>query len=228
MIEEIEAHFEKEYPKEGCGIIGIVKGKKQWFPCKNLADRNEDFIIDPTEYLNIRKKADVFAIVHSHPDGEAVPSENDIKFCNVLGVKYWIFSYPGMDYYELEPKTYYNELLGREYKFGTFDCYEAVRDHYKKYLSINLNRLTYVDDWWEKGFDYFTDEHIKEMGFRRVDNPKNHDVLVFKMGANVPNHCGVYLGNDIMYHHAVNRLSCRENLYPLWKKYLVGIYRYDS
>jgi cell wall-associated NlpC family hydrolase len=52
--------------------------------------------------------------------------------------------------------------------------------------------------------------------------------LIFTMGANVPNHCGVYTGNDIFFHHAVNRLSCRENLYPLWKKYLTGIYRYET
>jgi len=28
MIDEIQEHFAKEYPKEGCGIIGIVEGKK--------------------------------------------------------------------------------------------------------------------------------------------------------------------------------------------------------
>ena len=36
MIEDIKAHFEKEYPREACGIIGVVKGKKTWFPCKML------------------------------------------------------------------------------------------------------------------------------------------------------------------------------------------------
>ena len=44
----------------------------------------------------------------------------------------------------------------------------------------------------------------------------------------VNNHCGVYLGNDIFYHHAEERLSCRENLYPRWHKWLVGAYRYAA
>ena len=48
----------------------------------------------------------------------------------------------------------------------------------------------------------------------------------FKVEAERNNHCGVYLGNDIFYHHAVKRLSCRESLYPFWQKWLVGAYRY--
>lgn len=226
MIKKIQDHFKTYYPREGCGIIGIVKGKKKWFPCDNIAEEG-DFAINPTEYLAIRKKADIYAIVHSHPDGTCEPSENDIKYCNVMGVRYWIFSYPSMDFYELEPQEYCNELIGREYEFGVTDCLEAVRDHYKK-LGIQLpTRLPYIDDWWEKGYNYFTEEHINEWGFKKVENPKPHDVLVFRVGADVPNHCGVYLGDSLFYHHAVNRLSCRENLYPLWKKYLVGIYRYE-
>jgi len=56
MIDEIQEHFAKEYPKEGCGIIGIVEGKKQWFPCKNIATNNQDFIMCSKDYLNVIKK----------------------------------------------------------------------------------------------------------------------------------------------------------------------------
>ena len=227
MIDEIAEHFKDWYPKEGCGIIGIVKGKKKWFPCKNIAEEGEDFAIDPNEYLRIRKQADIYAIVHSHPNGTNEPSENDIKYCNVMGVRYWVFDYPGMNLNIIEPETYFNELVGRDYEFGVKDCLEAVRDHYKKYLNIDLpKRLPYLDDWWEKGHNYFTEEHLSEWGFTKVDNPEPQDILIFTMGTDVPNHCGVYLGDGIFFHHAVNRLSCREHLYPLWKKYLTGIYRY--
>ena len=53
MIEEIQKHFEKEYPKEGCGVVGIIKGKKQWFPCENLAKGTENFILSSKDYLNM-------------------------------------------------------------------------------------------------------------------------------------------------------------------------------
>ena len=45
MIDEIQQHFEGVYPREGCGIIGIVRGKKEWFPCKNIAEDEKDFIM---------------------------------------------------------------------------------------------------------------------------------------------------------------------------------------
>ena len=46
FLEEIRQHFEEEYPKEGCGILAVVKGKQKWFPCTNIAEENNHFIID--------------------------------------------------------------------------------------------------------------------------------------------------------------------------------------
>ena len=68
FIEELRGHFEKEYPKEGCGVISVVKGKKKWFPCTNTAEDDEHFIIDTQEYLKLSRTTDIIGIVHSHPD----------------------------------------------------------------------------------------------------------------------------------------------------------------
>ena len=230
MIDEIQKHFEKEYPREACGIIGIVKGKKVYFPCTNLASEDEDFILDPNDYISVKRQADIVAIVHNHIQSTNKASENDKKYCNALGIPYYIFSYPELQLNILEPTVNTNSLAGREYEFGKFDCLEACRDYYKQELNISLPKrlLPYVDDWWKFGHNYFTDEHIKEWGFTKVEDLRQNDLLIFTMGALVPNHCGVYINNDVFFHHAVNRLSCKENLYPLWKKYLTGIYRYEA
>ena len=228
-LSAIEDHFRSWYPKEGCGVIGVVKGKSKWFPCENLAEEEEDFVMNPDDFHRVSLKSDVIAIVHSHIHSSPEPSYNDIKYCNALGIPYYIFSYPNMELEILKPKKVVNELAGREYEFGIFDCLEAVRDFYSQKLSINLKRReAYLDDWWEHGEDYFTPEHIKEWGFHQVEDLKENDVLIFSMGAKIGTHCGVYLDEDIFFHHAVNRLSCKENLYPLWKKHLTGIYRYGS
>ena len=228
-LSAIEDHFRSWYPKEGCGVIGDVKGKSKWFPCENLAEEEEDFVMNPDDFHRVSLKSDVIAIVHSHIHSSPEPSYNDIKYCNALGIPYYIFSYPNMELEILKPKKVVNELAGREYEFGIFDCLEAVRDFYSQKLSINLKRReAYLDDWWEHGEDYFTPEHIKEWGFHQVEDLKENDVLIFSMGAKIGTHCGVYLDEDIFFHHAVNRLSCKENLYPLWKKHLTGIYRYGS
>ena len=129
----------------------------------------------------------------------------------------------------LEPKKNFYPLIGREYKFGVKDCFEALRDWLAS-EDINIPcREPFEDDWWEKeDLNYFTEENIKNWNHIKVEEPTKNDVLIFQVDAQIPNHCGVYLGNDIFFHHAVNRLSCRDNLYPFWIKYLVGIYRYEA
>ena len=129
----------------------------------------------------------------------------------------------------VEPVRETKELYGRDYEFGVNDCFEAARDYY---LSTGLdipNRPLFEDDWWDKGLNYFTDDYIASWGFKRIEgNMQKGDLIIFTIQANIPNHCGVYLGNDIFYHHAEHRLSCRENLYPLWKKSITGVYRYET
>lgn len=228
MIDEIKEHFEKEYPKEACGLIGLVRGKKQFFPCENIADSDNDFIMSSTDYMKYKRVMDVVGIVHNHPDGTNEPSVADINNCNAVGIPYYIFSYPEMELNILEPKVRTNPLLGREYSFGTADCFEAMRDWLASENIHIPTRDLFEDDWWKKGLNYFTEENIKNWNHVKVDDPKKNDVLIFQIESDVPNHCGVYLGNDIFFHHAVNRLSCRESIFPFWRDYIVGIYRYEA
>ena len=228
MIEDIRTHFDKEYPKEACGVIGIVKGKKKWFPCRNIAESDEDFVMSSEDWFDIKKKADIFAIVHNHINSSNEPSQSDINNCNALGIPYYIFSYPELELNILEPKEIFNPLIGREYIFGSSDCFEAMRDWL---ASENIQipaREPFEDDWWEKGIDYFTEENIKNWNHIKVDSPQKNDVLIFAVDSSVGNHCGVYLGDDILLHHAHGRLSCRESLYPFWAKHIIGIYRYAT
>ena len=229
FIEEIREHFEKEYPREGCGVLTVIKGKKEWIPCKNIAEDDEDFIFDSEEYLKLARTSDIVGIVHSHPDASSEPSESDIKYCNSVRIPYYIFSYPEMNLTVVEPEqNVTNDLYGREYKFGVRDCFEAMRDYLvTKSITIPA-RAAFEDNWYKKGIDYFCPDVIKNWGGQEVElsNLQENDVLIFRVQEEINNHCGVYLGNDIFYHHAVNRLSCRENLYPFWHQYLVGGYRY--
>ena len=228
MIEDIQKHFEAEYPREACGIIGVVKGKKKYYPCENVAEDDNDFIMSSTDYMKHKRCMDIIGIVHNHPNADNTPSEGDIDNCNALGIPYYIFSYPDMELNILEPKVNVNPLLGREYKFATADCFEASRDWLAAEGIHIPPRDPFEDDWWLKDLNYFTEENIKNWGLVKVDNPQKNDVLIFQIEADVPNHCGVYLGNDVFFHHAVNRLSCRESLYPFWRKHIVGIYRYEA
>jgi len=230
MIDEIQEHFAKEYPKEGCGIIGIVEGKKQWFPCKNIATNNQDFIMCSKDYLNVIKKADILGIVHNHINTSNKPSESDINGCNSTGIPYYIFD-SEMNLNIVEPTTKAFPLIGREYKFGVMDCFEAIRDYLKTQNIEIPPRALFEENWWKKeDLNYFTDDMAKQWGGKRVDKKELqiNDVLIFQMESDVPNHCGVYIGKDMFFHHAVHRLSCRESLFPRWAPTIVGVYRYDA
>ena len=228
FLHKIEPHFFEEYPREACGVLAVQKGKLKWFPCENIAEDNEEFLFNSTEYLKINRTSDIVGIVHSHPDGEATPSEHDIQNCNALGIPYYIFSYPGLDFEIVTPETDTSDLYGREYKFGVRDCFEAMRDYLKEQGIELPPRIPFEDDWFNKDLDYFCPEIIEKWGGKQVDlsDLQKNDVLTFSVDSNVANHCGVFLGSDIFYHHAVNRLSCRENLYPFWAQHIDRAYRY--
>lgn len=226
FLTEIEKHFEEYYPKEGCGLIGVVNGDAKWFPCKNISKTNDTFVFDSSEYMEIAQKCDIIAVVHNHINTSNEPSMHDIKYCNATGLIYYIFSYPDMELYTLNPERKDKPLYGRLYEFGVQDCFEAARDYYIKQGLDIPNRIPFEEKWWLKGINYFSDEYIKTWNFEKVDTMKKGDFLTFSIFSEVPNHCGVYLDNDIFFHHAVNRLSCKESLFPDWKKHLTGIYRY--
>jgi len=228
FFREIEEHFKNEYPKEACGLLVVKKGKPEWIPCKNIAEDSDDFLFDPIEYLKHRRTSDIIGIVHSHPNGEAAPSEADITSCNSLGITYYIFSYPEMDVHILEPEINTTELYGREYKFGVADCFEASRDYLASVGIDIFPRIPFEDDWWKKDIDYFTDEMMEEWGFKPVElkEAQKNDVLIFNVRSHIGNHCGIYLGNEVFYHHAENRLSCRESLHPFWAQNIKRVYRY--
>ena len=134
-----------------------------------------------------------------------------------------------MDLNTIEPKIRTNPLVGREYVFGITDCFEAARDYYLEYFNIDLKtREMFEDDWWFKGIDYFEEAYIKTYGFNKVEAPEVGDMLVFAVNSQVGNHCGIYLGDNTFFHHAVNRLSCREAISTLWVNSLIGVYRYAT
>ena len=228
-IEAIEKHFQEWYPKEACGVLVAIKGKKEWIPCDNVSEDKDNFIIDSKQYIAASRKGDIVGIVHSHPDASAEASETDIKYCNAIGIPYYIFSYPDMELNVVQPERAKKSLYGREYEFGIRDCFEALRDWLEKENIFIPPREPFEDDWWNNNLDYFTDEIIENYGYAPVDgNMKPNDVIIFKINASVGNHCGVYLGDDVFFHHAENRISCRENLYPFWKQHISGVYRHEA
>lgn len=227
LCEEIkikfEGHTKVEWPREACGLVAVVKGKQQYFECKNIAPGKEDFILDPEDYIRVddfvRSHAgEIVAVVHSHPFTSARPSMADLVGCESSGLQWFIYSSRGHEWNSFIPMGYKAPLIGRPFKHGVFDCYSAVRDWYGQNKGFNLPDFDRAPEWWKKGTDLIMDNFMSA-GFVQIPESEiqEGDGLLINISSPVVNHCAIYIGNDQVFHQTMNRLSSRE-IYGGWLK----------
>ncbi len=78
---EILEHAKEEIPKESCGLIALVDGTLEYFPCGNVsAFPTESFALDG--YEKVEDNSDeIIGLVHSHPNHSVEFSEVDKSAC---------------------------------------------------------------------------------------------------------------------------------------------------
>lgn len=223
LLDKICNYFSGDFKNEPCGLICVIKGKLKFIEIDNISTEPDTFIPEPIKYSAYYPF--VVMLAHGHSDN-SIPSEHDKIQSSIHNIPYLIVNQKTKEYSIYTPAKYYN-LLGRSYNFGVSDCFELARDWYKLHGIYTNPRKVWQDDWWDQGLDYIGNE-INEWPFIPTFNLEYGNLLVFKMGADVPNHIGIYLEDDLFIHHAVNRLSCVENLYPIWGENIVGIYKHEK
>ena len=80
ILSSMFEHFGRCAPREGCGVLAVKKGKLKWLPCTNIAQDDDDFALDPDEYIKIYHTHDVVGIVHSHVNSSCEPSETCLLY----------------------------------------------------------------------------------------------------------------------------------------------------
>ena len=220
--DEFVAHATRDFPREACGLVAIVKGKQQYYECKNIAENDNDFILDPRDYIRVSDfvssyAGDLVAVIHSHPNTDPRPSMADLVGCEQSGLAWHIYSCKNQEWKSFQPSGYKAPLIGRPYKQGVFDCYSAARDWYAQ-NGIFIPDFERHKDWVLRGDNLFM-KHFKEAGFEQVpeEDLKVGDTILFNIQNEVTNHCAIYIGNDMIFHQTVNRLSSRE-IYGGWLK----------
>ena len=94
--QEAKKHFQECKPAEGCGLLVERGGNEFFFPCKNIASHIQDnitFAINPLDFAACEDSgADILAVIHSHVEGSAEPSEADINNCKLYMMDWYIYS----------------------------------------------------------------------------------------------------------------------------------------
>ncbi len=238
-ISAIQYHAEADYPRESCGLIVIRKGRERYVRCKNVAPDNGHFIIPAQDYAQAEEQGDIIAVVHSHPDAPAAPSEADKVSCEASGLVWHIVRVDSIngiptsgDMVTIEPEGYQAPLVGRQFFHGVLDCYSLIRDWYRQTRGIELKQFNRTDNWWNDGVTDLYTQGFPQAGFVSVGMDTElqiGDVILMQIRSknSVPNHAAIYLGDGMILHHLHGRLSSRDAYGGYWREVTRDIVRYS-
>ncbi len=220
-------HSQSSTDKEICGLV--INDK--YYPCSNISEDPHNFIMDPIDYAKYSSLGTIDLICHSHLGISCRPTQADIHSCNAGSTTWAICSAVSRDIYYLVPNSIEIPLLGREYSFGTTDCWGLISDVLKYEKNINVGRLLVTSkEWYTNGLNIL-EEHSEEYGFKKINfsEAKKYDIILFKSGkSKVPNHVGILHDNGTFLHHCENRLSTRDAFGGYWNKCAVAVYRHKD
>jgi len=212
------------YDKEPCAVAHLKKGRVYIVPLENTSTDPENYFLLDKDYVKLTLTGEILYVIHAHPDN-CCPSEYDIAACNSINIPYIVFNYQTLEYTVITP-TDYTTLSGVPYEFGVTDCFETARNWYLVHGVPIPPRKEWIDDWWLEGHDYI--KYVEqEWPFKETKSLEYGNLITFAVDHEKENHLGVYLGKDCFFHHAVDRLSCKENLYPFWGKFIKKVYKYE-
>lgn len=209
-VNAILKHAKEGYPEEICGVVVITEDKKEelYVRCENIAtDKTKDFKLGSASFADADDLGEIVGIVHSHPDSTTTPSSHDLAVMSANrdielqidpqsnAIPWHIVSWPEGDYRQILPEKR-EELLGRPFVHGFWDCWQVCSDYYSKYHGLKFERFQREDLWWEnKEGPSLYEDFYEKAGFELVTVPRPGDMIVMQIGKSYhPNHAGIYLG----------------------------------
>lgn len=232
--EKIIEHAENNPSVEVCGFVTFKKDLTiSVDQQKNQSSTPEDcFEISPQKWINHQINEKVLAIYHSHPKSTETPSGQDIRMSEEMGVPYLIYSLITKKFFLYYPESYIpDDLLGRPYIKGFYECTCLFKDYFIKELGINITKWN--DNYWLTDKDLEANELLDKILNNnllkiKISNIKKHDVIVFQVRAGGRKHVGIYLGDDQFIHQCNNTTSRKQLLDCRWQSKVKEVYRHKS
>lgn len=226
LLQAVMRHAQDVRPREACGLVARVDGEQRYIRCRNIAERDTDFVMHPDDFADAEDSGEIVGVAHSHVLASPNPSMADLVGVESSNLPWLIVSWPTGTYRLLQPNGFEAPLEGRQYAWGVLDCYTLVQDYYARVLNLPINLHTDRD--WQKAEDCNYSEHLMKFGFLQVEEPRLHDVLVMRPKRGEPPHMGIYVGEGKMLHHYNNRYSEISYYGTFWKERTVVIARHKS
>lgn len=217
-------HAKAEYPHEACGLVVVIKGRERYWPCENLTRELEQFYLSPDDYAKADDAGEIIAVVHSHPTTKPVPSESDLISLEATELPWYIVSTQTGEWSDaIYPTGYKAPLIGRRWQWNVSDCWTLVRDWYlENGLQVRDFNRPATPELFEK--EPMFESSYEAAGFYKVPREEIQygDMVFMAIGSSKLNHVGVYIGDQLLLHHARRRLSSRD-LYGGWLQKATGL-----
>ena len=252
-VRAIESHAIEGYPAEVCGLVVMVGRAEHYLRCDNKApkdQRGDFFVISDKDMQAAEELGRIIAIVHSHPDSPATPSQADKVGCEETDTPWLIVSVRKGDdgavktdgIVRIQPEGFQAPLIHRDFYHGVLDCYEIVRDWYKLQRGIELSNFERADNWW-KGDQELYLENFPKAGFVEIPQGSDMqpgDVILMQHHSDRVNHAAIYLDNEyppgyegakmtgLMLHHLYGKPSEVAIYGGYWRDITRKILRHES
>lgn len=121
----------------------------------------------------------------------------------------------------------YKTIIGKEWQYGTQDCYGLLRQYYEL-LGVMLPDFERPKNL--ETTDSIFLRYAKALNFERVtmESRQESDVLLMRLGTRTPMHAAIYLSGDRILHQRVNSISAIEPFRRYYRDRLVAVYRHAT
>lgn len=205
-------HLSSDTSRELCGLVVVIKGRKRYRPCRNLAVEQDFFVLDPLDWAAAEDSGEIIGVVHSHPFCPPTASQADLVACERSSLPWYIYSPYLNQWEEIKPMGYKAPLIGREWVWGITDCWSLVRDWYAEELGLDLRDWPRPVSSLQFEENPIFDSSWQATGFQEIDLTELEygDAVLMALDSSKLNHCAVYVGDQLILHHVRGRLSSRD------------------
>lgn len=219
-------HASQSQPLESCGLIA----DGEYFPLVNKATDHDTFVMDTKGFIKVASEHKVEAIVHSHVYQPPMASDGDRAMCEKMGLPWLIMSWPTGKYSVIKPSGYRAPLVGRQWAWGSHDCFGLIQDGFEDHTGIRIRDFPRDWMWWRNGGNIIADQ-FRLAGFVSIAQdsiPQHCDVMGMQINSPVVNHLGLFLHPDQLLHQMMGRLSIREDYGGLYARATVLHLRHEK